>query len=386
MRTPTSLRTALIGVALAATALVPLQGTALAAPAHPASTASAASAAPASSVSGIEDATARALARSLADPAWRGEVRRAALAADTVGLGELTGHATTAAGRKLAAGITAADRDVAAAKGLSTAAGSLLRFGLADASMRGRLASGGDPLVAATPSDDDGATTFTAYDSQGTAHELRLDSAPTRPVYLVGIDGAKAVAEGLKVVGKALASQGLNTPAPAAASTLAAASGIDTTRIDSVRVADVQEPFFKGDAEIFALVTGFGKDGKPRVDTVEMPYLNKEDTTYYPGQVLVNWSNYKYDMADAVMMEDDGDTNYQALAKAIAAVLLTITDQGAYIPLADAVLDAIPASWWTDDPDYVDSWYTLAKSSTGKRNGAAGNGWMTVSPYHVPEL
>lgn len=252
--------------------------------------------------------------------------------------------------------------------------------------MQSRLASGTAPLVAAAPSDD-GNSAFTAYDSRGAAHELSLDSVPDRPVYLVDIDGAKAVAEGLKVIDKALESKGLSVAAPAAGTgTLAATAGIDTTRIDSVRIGDVKEPFFKGDAEIFTLVTGFGKDGKPRVDTVEMPYLNKEGTTYYPGQVLVNWSNYKYDLADAVMMEDDGDTNYQALAKAIATVLLTITDQGAYIPLADALIDAIPTSWWTDDPDHVDSWYTLARSSSGTRNGAAGNGWMTVSPYHVPEL
>ncbi|MEU2670851.1 DUF3103 family protein [Streptomyces sp. NPDC007164] len=381
MSTSTPLRTALIGVALAATALVPLQGTALAA--QPGTNATATTT---SSVSGIEDATALALARSLADPDWSREVRRAALAADSVGLGALTDDANAPAGRKLAARITAADRGVAAAKGLGSGVGPLLRLGLADASMKDRLAPGTAPLVAAAPSDDDGASTFTAYDSRGAAHELPLDIAPDRPVYLVDIDGAKAVTEGLKVIDKTLESKGLGLPAPSAGTSLSAASGIDTTRIDSVRLGDVEEPFFKGDAEIFTLVTGFGKDGKPRVDTVEMPYLNKEDTTYYPGQVLVNWSNYKYDMADAVMMEDDGDTNYQALAKAIATVLLTITDQGAYIPLVDALLDAIPTAWWTDDPDYVDSWYTLARSSSGQRNGAAGNGWMTVSPYHVPEL
>ncbi|MEU9462505.1 DUF3103 family protein [Streptomyces sp. NPDC048312] len=385
MSTSTPLRTALIGAALAATALVPLQGTALAAPSGTGTAATTASAS-SSSVSGIEDATALALARSLSDPDWSREVRRAALAADSVGLGTLADDATASAGRRLAARITAADRGVAAAKGLGSGAGSLLRLGLADASMKGRLASGAAPLVAAAPSDDDGAATFTAYDSRGAAHELPLDSATDRPVYLVDIDGAKAVAEGLKVIDKTLESKGLNLPAPSAGAGLSAASGIDTTRIDSVRLGDVEEPFFKGDAEIFTLVTGFGKDGKPRVDTVEMPYLNKEDTTYYPGQVLVNWSDYKYDMADAVMMEDDGDTDYQALAKAIAAVLLTITDQGAYIPLVDALLNAIPTNWWTDDPDYVESWYTLARSSSGQRNGAAGNGWMTVSPYHVPEL
>jgi hypothetical protein len=86
------------------------------------------------------------------------------------------------------------------------------------------------------------------------------------------------------------------------------------------------------------------------------------------------------------MMEDDGSTNYRDLAKAIATVLLTIADQGTYIPLVNAVLDAIPDDWWTDDPDYVDSWYTLAQSDNGARYGARGNGWMTVEPYFVQEF
>ncbi|MDV9202543.1 hypothetical protein R6M67_46130, partial [Streptomyces sp. Wh19] len=104
MSTSTPLRTALIGVALAATALVPLQGTALAAPSGTgtAATTTTTSAAASSSVSGIEDATALALARSLADPDWSREVRRAALAADSVGLGALADDATASAGRKLA--------------------------------------------------------------------------------------------------------------------------------------------------------------------------------------------------------------------------------------------------------------------------------------------
>ncbi|MER5280200.1 DUF3103 family protein [Streptomyces sp. NPDC002809] len=388
MSATTPLRTTLIGVVLSATALIPLQSTAFAAQNDTAGTA----VTPATSVAGIEDATARSLAGSLADPAWQRQVRAAVLAADSVDLPALTSGSTTSTGKRLASAVAVADRGVAAAKGLGGDIGSLLRLGLADPSMEARLAGGAAPWVAAAPSDD--ASTFTAYDSRGTAHELPVAVVPDRPVYLVDVDGAKAVTEGLKVVNEALEAKGLDVPVPAAelnsaaygAVAPAAATGIDTTLINSVRISDVKEPGIKGDAEIFTLVTGFGQDGKPRVDTVEMPYLNKAATTYYPNQVLVNWSNYKYNMADAVMMEDDGDTNYQALAKSIVTILLTITDQGVYIPLADALLDAIPTSWWTDDPDYVDSWYTLAKTTKGTRNGAAANGWMNVSPYYVSAL
>ncbi|CAM5408302.1 hypothetical protein SHIRM173S_09854 [Streptomyces hirsutus] len=68
MTASTPLRTTLIGVALSATVLVPLQGTAFAAQA---ATTGAATTGTASSVAGIEDETARALARSLADEAWK---------------------------------------------------------------------------------------------------------------------------------------------------------------------------------------------------------------------------------------------------------------------------------------------------------------------------
>ena len=47
---------------------------------------------------------------------------------------------------------------------------------------------------------------------------------------------------------------------------------------------------------------------------------------------------------------------------------------------------AIPSSWWTDDPDYVDSWYTLGTGSSGRLHGASGNGWLDVVPHFVEEL
>jgi hypothetical protein len=87
------------------------------------------------------------------------------------------------------------------------------------------------------------------------------------------------------------------------------------------------------------------------------------------------------------MMEDDGDTNDQQFAQAIAEdALLAFTDNGACQPLVDAILNAIPSAWYTNDPDYVDSWYTMSTSSSGRLVGAAGNGTMTVEPYCVSAL
>ncbi|MFK4148454.1 DUF3103 family protein [Streptomyces sp. NPDC004065] len=362
----------------------------------PAAAAPAPSASPVSPVSAAQDHAARTLARSLADPAWRHRVQQAALASDEVAV-------TSLAGGGLRSLLAADDRRITEAKGLDPAVGSLLRLRLGDASMRGEVAAGATPWVVAATADDD-ATEVVAYDSRGGTHRLDARHAPGRPVYVVDIDGSKALAAGLDVLNRQLNRYGVTSAAPAPAPTAAAgtagagtaaaretgraaaAGGFWTTRIAAVELSDDEEPWVKGDAEIYTLVTGFGQDGKVRVDPVDMPYLDNDGTVYRPGQILVNWSYYKYNLADAVMMEEDGSTNYRDLAKAIAGALLTITDHGAYIPLVNAVLDAIPDDWWTDDPDYVDSWYTLARTDNGTRYGARGNGWMTVEPYFVQEL
>jgi hypothetical protein len=349
----------------------------------------------ASAVTTAQDQAAQAVARSLADGTWSARLQHSALTSRDVAVTALARHDGPS---RLSDTLSAADRRIAAAKGLDAAgAGSLLRLRLGDPSMRGALSAGTAPWVApATVADD--ATTAVAYDSRGRAHTIDARHAPARPVYVIDIDTSKALAAGLDVLNGQLQRYGLASAAPSmkpaapsmqsatGARTESATGGFWTTRISAVELSDDEEPWVKGDAEIYTLVTGFGQDGKVRVDPVDMPYLDNDGTVYRPNQILVNWSFYKYDLADAVMMEEDGSTNYRDLAKAIATALLTITDQGTYIPLVNALLDAIPDDWWTDDPDYVDSWYTLAQSDNGTRQGARGNGWMTVEPYYVQQL
>ncbi|MER6396758.1 DUF3103 family protein [Kitasatospora sp. NPDC001603] len=385
-------------VALAALPLLALgAGQALAAPApHPTAPAQAPAArATATQVSAIEDEVARALAGALTDAALRDRLRSATAdaASGAADLGPLAAAAQGPAGR-LAATTAQADRRIAAAKGLGDL-GPLLRVQLADPSMRPALDAGAAPLVATAVADDH-ARTVRAYDTAGRVHALDATAVPGQPVYLVDIDTARTLAAGMAVLQREFGARGLDAAGGAAAANgpetaqgpgaAQAAGGWWATKISGIEVADDEEPWFKGAAEMFGLVTGFGQDGKVRVDSVAMPYLQYDGTVYHPNQILVNWSNYKYNLADVVLMEDDGDTNYLALAQAVAAVLLTIADQGAYIPLVNAVLAALPTSWWVDDPDYVESWYTLARTSSGRLNGARGNGWMTVEPYFVEQF
>ena len=326
-------------------------------------------AAPTASVYSTTDRLARQLAGQLHSHANRERV----LSAAASGAFDLT---AVALGPTFARSARLADDAVNAAKGLPAGV-PLLQARLADPSMLTALRRGVTPLVAATPTDDQ-ATSLIGYDPAG--HVVRVDATrrPDRPVLLVEVDTAKALPLGVKVLRQRLAGR--------SALAAQATTGYWATKVDAVRLTDDEEPWFKGAAEIYSVVGGFGLDGAAKADIVQMPYLDDDGTTYYPNQLLVHFNAYKYNLADVVMMEDDGDTNYLQLAQAIAAALLTIADAGTYVPLVSAILAAMPSSWWTDDPDYVDSWYTLSTASSGRLNGAAGNGWMDVSPYFVQPL
>ncbi|NUT95000.1 MAG: DUF3103 family protein [Saccharothrix sp.] len=336
------------------------------APAH------AAPAAPTGSVAAITDHLAARLAGDLADDARRAGL----LTASTRPVPLSRAAVDTALGRA----VRDADRALLTAKGLPQDGTSLLTVRLAHADMAAALDRGVAPLVASSPADDE-ATTVTAHDRAGRRVALPADRVPARPVYLVEVDTTTALAKGAEVLRSTLSQHGLS---PTAA--VAPASGYWATKLTSIRLEDDKEPWHKGDSEIFAINAGFGLDGKVAVDTVQLPYLDEDGKTYYPNQLLVHFSGYKYNLADLVMMEEDGGTNYRDLALALAQALLTIVDGGAYIPLVNAIINALPDSWWTDDPDYVDSWYTLSTATSGTLRGAAGNGTMTVTPYWVSPL
>ncbi|MEO3811493.1 DUF3103 family protein [Sphaerisporangium sp. B11E5] len=364
--------TRVLTAAIATVAALALAGgTALATPTDPAPPASSAT-----TVSAVTDRLAAQVAAALAD---RGLRDRAASAAASAPVDLLAFTADTA----LAEATRTANQSVLAAKGLPPNSGSLLRLRVATDTMRIGLSRGEVPLVAAAPTDDD-ATSVTAYDPRGGRLTLDPATPPKRPVLVVEVDVAKALPLGLDLMRKTLSARGLTAPRPL--TTTRSSGGYWATKVNAIRLSDDAEPWVKGSAEIYSVVGGFGLDGKATVTIVQMPYLDNDGTTYYPNQLLAHFSAYKYNLADVVMMEDDGDTNYQQLAQAIITALLTIADAGTYIPLVNAILSAIPASWWTDDPDYVDSWYTLSTSTTGHLNGARGNGWMDVTPYWVSEL
>lgn len=244
-----------------------------------------------------------------------------------------------------------------------------------------------DLWVAVLPKGDDRRwSSLVAYDRHGRQHLLDAQVAPAFPVLIVDIDTGQAVQEGMALINAGLQARGLQSAdriEPAADGQ----ASLDVTRLDRIRLADDAEPWALGGAEVFAVVSGLqiGK-AEPEMATVSLPYLDHDKTEYTPGQPLVIWGNYRFDTANVQLFEDDGDTNYQALLVALTdGVKLAL---GAFAPeyavIADiggAILKAMPSSWFTNDTDYLDSFYLLQRGQTYTgRMGAANNAQVTLSP------
>lgn len=358
----------------------------VAAPAHaqPAESRSGGAAAASSNqVATLTDNLARQLARMLADPAIRTRITSAVAKGpvDLLTIEPQSGFGSAA---------RAANVAVTTARGLPTTSGSLLQLRLAHPDMRAALDRGEVPLVLGGAFDDDAAS-VTAYSHRGEAVALDPSVLPAEPVLIVDVNNKKALSLGLDLIRGKLAEAGLSAPEVTRDHSGVATSsptGYYATKIDEVYLAKDHEPDLKGAAEIFAIVAGFGLDGKPIVDIVDMPYLDHDKRTYYPNQILIHWryDKYLYNIADVMMREDDG-TNFGILANVLVAALSKISGIGGWKSLIEPILKAFDDyGLLIDDSDYVDSWYSLTTYSTGNHYGARGNGRMKLSSTWVDLL
>jgi hypothetical protein len=230
-------------------------------------------------------------------------------------------------------------------------------------------------------------STVEAFDQQGHAYRLDGRTPPRTPVLVVGINRSEAHRAGVALVNRQLQAAGMQTQkAQAALGTLA--SNIETSKLDRIRLKDDQEPWISGAAEVYAVVSGVQPDqAKATLTVVDMPYLDYDGTDYTPNQILVFWSDYRYAAANVQLFEHDDNTNYKDLAVALSQGVTAIL--GAFAPtyavigqVATAILQAMPANWFSNDDDYLDSFYTLEKGRYYSNYvGAAGNATMSLSPY-----
>jgi hypothetical protein len=228
-----------------------------------------------------------------------------------------------------------------------------------------------------------------AFDRNGKSYRLDGRKAPAMPVLVVGINRTEARRAGVALMNRHLQAAGMQkAPMMTMAGMTPMATNIETTKLTRIRLADDEEPWISGAAEVFAVVSGVQPDqAKATLTIVDMPYLDHDGTDYSPNQILIFWSEYRYAAANVQLFEHDDNTNYQSLAVALSQGVTAIL--GAFAPayavigqVATAILQAMPAGWFANDDDYVDTFYTLEKGRyyTGYK-GAANNATISLAPY-----
>ncbi|HET9627176.1 MAG TPA: DUF3103 family protein, partial [Kofleriaceae bacterium] len=172
---------------------------------------------------------------------------------------------------------------------------------------------------------------------------------------------------------------------------LASLTGHQTTRLDSIRLNNDEEPWVLGAAEIYAVTSGVvSSDNKATMQIVDMPYLDNDGTTYQPQQIILDWSNFAFQAANINLFEKDDNTSYQDLVTALisavgaAGSLAGVPTIQAITDIANRIVAALPSSWFANDDDYVDVFYTVQENVqyTG-RAGASNNATVTLTPFFL---
>ncbi|WP_394227284.1 DUF3103 family protein [Pseudoalteromonas spongiae] len=283
---------------------------------------------------------------------------------------------------------------IRSAKGLPHNPSSITQLRVADSSMLNSLMSE-TPLFAWAPAGNEKSWQFIeAFDTQGNTYHLPVNELPERPVLIVELDNKQALSEGISVLKKALKPFSSEPKLALNSTTQSTTNPIQTSVLKSIHLQDDEEPWVSGKAEVYSIVTGVSPSrDEPVLDIVDMPYLDYDGTTYNPNQIIIYWDRYRWQAADILMMEQDDNTNYKELASRLldvaTEILKAIPDpevQGyAIIPqLTNKVLAAMPDSWFTNDDDYVDVYYTLFEGQRySNHKGASSNATITLEPLTI---
>lgn len=241
-------------------------------------------------------------------------------------------------------------------------------------------------LIAYAPQGEEANWQYIPAINPTTGEQLQLDveQAPDVPVIVVETHGQYSMQNFIQELNTQL-----NVPTNLSLqSTMSSSGTVETTKLTKISLQDDEEPWIKGDAEIFTFVAGVFDNNQPAIKAVGLPYLDDEDTNYYPNQLIINWNDYRYNAVNFSMYEEDSETNYKQLSKVIVTAVGAIGSLAGFEPaiaiaeITNRIQDAMPDSWYTDDHDYVDTCYTLVKGESLNDHWCArGNARISTRPF-----
>ena len=226
---------------------------------------------------------------------------------------------------------------------------------------------------------------------------LDVNEAPTQPVIVIETDGFETLKREVEYMNKILREEGVQNnrfdgEKVDVVLNSARNSGLETTKLNKIRLNDDEEPWISGAAEVYAITSGIKDAGNsPEIKIIPMYYLDHDGTDYYPNQVLLFWDDYRYQAANIQLFEKDDNVNYKDLVSTIVSGVFQIIGTVSTQPwvnvlgqVAGAIIQAMPNSWYTNNDDYVDSFYTIEKNkSYNNYYGARGNAKVNLAPYFI---
>ncbi|HVI53992.1 MAG TPA: DUF3103 family protein [Luteibacter sp.] len=250
-----------------------------------------------------------------------------------------------------------------------------------------------------------GAKQVVAFDTTGAEHRYDLDAVPAAPMLIVESDSGAALRAGVGVMNATLQDHGRPLLQSASRSNIKLTGiadgrpGEQLTLLKSIYLTKDHEPNIEGDAEVFAIVSGVGADGKAQIITKDMPWLDHDKRLYTPGMDLINWTDYGTNYVNVQLFEEDGNTNFKELAEAVTkatgdlSLLIAPEAPPALIvagvsKIAHEILKAMPSAWFENANDYIDSFYVIERGGNygtddKPLSGARGEAHIVLAPHEV---
>ncbi|MCG8697698.1 MAG: DUF3103 domain-containing protein [Bacteroidales bacterium] len=235
-----------------------------------------------------------------------------------------------------------------------------------------------------------------AFDLDMNKYQLDPLSNPNYKVIVVDANAMASMKIQVKLMNEELQKAGLQKNLAAKKVSMKTSGGLETTKLTKIRLKWDEEPWIKGAAEVYAITSGLrGSENnkEPEISIIGMPYLDYEEENYYPNQIMLFWDDYAFQAANIQLFEQDSNYNYQELVGIIVDGLFdiaTILYTEPWIPalglVASAIIEVLPEAWYTDDDDYLDSFYTIMKNETYTNYmGAGNNAKVDMVPFFIPE-
>ncbi len=236
-----------------------------------------------------------------------------------------------------------------------------------------------------------------AYTLKGQKVYLDSKTIPNVPVLVIETKGYETLKAEVDYMNKELQSSGLQNNRFQSANldlnpSSRSNSGLETTKLDRIKLNNDEEPWISGAAEIYAITSGIkNQNNEAEVKIIPMYYLDHQGTTYYPNQILLFWDDYQYQAANIQFFEKDDNYNFKQLVTilvdGIFQIVGAVSGQSWTTILgqvAGAILQAMPDEWFINNDDYVDSLYTIQKNVYyTNHKGARGNATVTLSPLFI---